>query len=188
MPRDDKVAILKDSLAAIGRRIDSVLDQKRNAGEDADRWRRHLWTWVLSCYFLVSMRACRFWGLTPRFVTLFWPKQVKAAKLEEIHAKMVMKEGTPRTSSDSRQRPRPSGGSSKPMANGVHASTSASSSSRTNGKSYRWPFLFRESLYTLPCPCGFCPNSDICVDSLLVRTPLRVSSSVICVLLCTCIY
>ena len=44
MPRDDKVAILKDSLAAIGRRIDSVLDQKRNAGEDADRWRRHLWT------------------------------------------------------------------------------------------------------------------------------------------------
>ena len=44
MPRDDKVAILKDSLAAIGRRIDHVLEQKRNAGEDADRWRRHLWT------------------------------------------------------------------------------------------------------------------------------------------------
>lgn len=28
----------------------------------------------------------------PRFVTLFWPKKVKASKLEEIHGKMVMKE------------------------------------------------------------------------------------------------
>jgi hypothetical protein len=27
-----------------------------------------------------------------RFVTLFWPKKVKAAKLEEIHSKMMMKE------------------------------------------------------------------------------------------------
>lgn len=44
MPRDDKVAILKDSLAAIGRRIDLVLENKRAAGEDVDRWRRHLWT------------------------------------------------------------------------------------------------------------------------------------------------
>ena len=31
------------------------------------------------------------------FVTLFWPKKVKAAKLEEIHAKMVMKESGPRS-------------------------------------------------------------------------------------------
>ena len=44
MPRDDKVAILKDSLAAIGRRIDLVLESKRNAHEDVDKWRRHLWT------------------------------------------------------------------------------------------------------------------------------------------------
>ena len=44
MPRDDKVAILKDSLAAIGRRIDLVLAQKNAMGEDTDRWRRHLWT------------------------------------------------------------------------------------------------------------------------------------------------
>jgi len=29
-----------------------------------------------------------------RFVTLFWPKKVKASKLEEIHGKMVMKEGS----------------------------------------------------------------------------------------------
>lgn len=46
MPRDNKVAILKDSLAAIGRRIDLVLENKRNAGEDVDRWKRHLWTYV----------------------------------------------------------------------------------------------------------------------------------------------
>ena len=46
MPRDDKVAILKDSLAAIGRRIEAVLAQKQAAGEDRERWRRHLWTYV----------------------------------------------------------------------------------------------------------------------------------------------
>ena len=46
MPRDDKVAILKDSLAAIGRRIEHVLAQKQAAGEDTERWRRHLWTYV----------------------------------------------------------------------------------------------------------------------------------------------
>ena len=44
MPRDSKVAILKESLAAIGRRIDLVLESKRAAGEDVERWRRHLWT------------------------------------------------------------------------------------------------------------------------------------------------
>ena len=44
MPREDKVAILKESLAAIGKRIESVLQQKAAAGEDRDRWRRHLWT------------------------------------------------------------------------------------------------------------------------------------------------
>ena len=44
IPRESKVAILKESLAAIGRRIDLVLSQKAKAGEDSDRWRRHLWT------------------------------------------------------------------------------------------------------------------------------------------------
>ncbi|CAL1707651.1 unnamed protein product [Somion occarium] len=75
MPRDEKVAMLKESLSAIGKRIELVLNQKEAAGENRDRWRRHLWT----------------------FVTLFWPKKVKAAKLEEIHAKMVMKESVPRS-------------------------------------------------------------------------------------------
>ncbi|KAF8160806.1 SNF2 family N-terminal domain-containing protein [Crassisporium funariophilum] len=114
MPRDDKVAILKDSLAAIGRRIEHVLNAKEAAGEDRDRWRRHLWT----------------------FVTLFWPKKVKASKLEEIHAKMVMKEAAPRQQSDSNnalKKPRPSGSA---KTNGA-SSVPSSSSVRTNGKSYR---------------------------------------------------
>ncbi|THV02439.1 hypothetical protein K435DRAFT_817796 [Dendrothele bispora CBS 962.96] len=111
MPRDDKVAILKDSLAAIGRRIELVLNAKQAAGEDRERWRRHLWT----------------------FVTLFWPKKVKASKLEEIHAKMVMKEAAPRASSDSNATKKPrltTGGK-------TNGSVSSSSASRTNGKSHR---------------------------------------------------
>lgn len=44
MPRDDKVAILKDSLAAIGRRIEAVLQTKQASGENYERWKRHLWT------------------------------------------------------------------------------------------------------------------------------------------------
>ena len=46
MPREKKVAILKDSLSAIGRRIEVVLKTKAAAGEDAVRWKRHLWTYV----------------------------------------------------------------------------------------------------------------------------------------------
>ncbi|KAF8210536.1 transcription regulator [Mycena galopus ATCC 62051] len=113
MPRDDKVAILKDSLAAIGRRIEHVLNTKEAAGEDRERWRRHLWT----------------------FVTLFWPKKVKASKLEEIHAKMVVKQlnsDAPRAASENAaKKPRVSGpktNGSAPPANGVP---------KTNGKSHR---------------------------------------------------
>lgn len=46
MPREEKVAILKDSLAAIGRRIQEVLEVKQRSGEDVVRWRRHLWASV----------------------------------------------------------------------------------------------------------------------------------------------
>uniref|UniRef100_A0A8H8CP59 Transcription regulator n=1 Tax=Psilocybe cubensis TaxID=181762 RepID=A0A8H8CP59_PSICU len=113
MPRDDKVAILKDSLAAIGRRIENVLNTKEAAGEDRDRWRRHLWT----------------------FVTLFWPKKVKASKLEEIHAKMVMKEAAPRQQADNNALKKPRVNVSV-KTNGS-SSAPASSSIRTNGKSYR---------------------------------------------------
>ena len=111
MPLDDKVAILKESLAAIGKRIEYVLDQKAKAGEDAKRWKRHLWT----------------------FVTLFWPKKVKAGKLEEIHAKMVMKEssGAPRAGSSdpsSAKKPRLSSTGAPSRSNGQ------SGSSHVNGK------------------------------------------------------
>ncbi|KAG2015382.1 SNF2-family ATP dependent chromatin remodeling factor snf21 [Coprinopsis cinerea AmutBmut pab1-1] len=116
MPRDDKVAILKDSLAAIGRRIEIVLAQKSAAGEDRERWRRHLWT----------------------FVTLFWPKKVKASKLEEIHAKMVMKESGPRnvahaSSSDPNKKSRPIASGSGSKANGS-SSMSSMNAIRSNGK------------------------------------------------------
>jgi chromodomain-helicase-DNA-binding protein 1 len=43
MPRDKKVAILKDSLSAIGRRIEQVLKDKKTAGEDVEKWKKHLW-------------------------------------------------------------------------------------------------------------------------------------------------
>jgi len=109
MPKDEKVAILKDSLAAIGGRIEHVLNTKQQAGEDRERWRRHLWT----------------------FVTLFWPKKVKASKLEEIHAKMVMKEAAPRAGSDPKALQKPRAITTNLKTNG------SSSSSRTNGKSYR---------------------------------------------------
>ena len=114
MPRDDKVAILKESLAAIGKRIEFVLEQKGRSGEDVTRWRRHLWT----------------------FVTLFWPKKVKAAKLEEIHAKMVMKEssGAPRAGSSDMS----TSASKKPRLGSVTASSgrNGASSSHTNGNKF----------------------------------------------------
>jgi chromodomain-helicase-DNA-binding protein 1 len=113
MPRDDKVAILKDSLAAIGRRIELVLNQKREAGEDRERWRRHLWT----------------------FVTLFWPKKVKASKLEEIHAKMVMKESAPRAMVDPNNAPKKPKMNAGGRANGVLPAQGAPA--RTNGRSHR---------------------------------------------------
>jgi chromodomain-helicase-DNA-binding protein 1 len=123
MPRDDKVAMLKESLAAIGRRIDDVLTEKHALGEDADRWRRHLWTYVC------SLSACTIFLRTtsPRFVTLFWPKKVKASKLEEIHAKMVMKEAAPRAQSDGSAMKKPRISS---KANGARTM-------QTNGKSTR---------------------------------------------------
>jgi chromodomain-helicase-DNA-binding protein 1 len=129
MPRDDKVAILKDSLAAIGRRIEHVLNTKQAAGEDRERWRRHLWTYVGSSVE-TSLSLIEIYS----FVTLFWPKKVKASKLEEIHAKMVMKEAAPRAQSDnsSLKKPRASGSS---KANG--STSIPNTSMRTNGKSYR---------------------------------------------------
>jgi chromodomain-helicase-DNA-binding protein 1 len=128
MPRDDKVAILKESLAAIGRRIEIVLETKQAAGEDRDRWRRHLWTCVnqQTPYLLQVLTLC-----CRRFVTLFWPKKVKAGKLEEIHAKMVIKEAG---DANIPKKPRLSS-NGKPAGNGATPSTSV----RTNGKLHRGP-------------------------------------------------
>ncbi|KAI0958820.1 hypothetical protein AcV7_004526 [Taiwanofungus camphoratus] len=112
--RDDKVAILKESLSAIGKRIELVLAQKQAVGEDRDRWRRHLWT----------------------FVTLFWPKKVKAAKLEEIHTKMVQKEASSEGPSASKK-PRLSTGASVSTSRSGGSSSLPSvstASSHVNGK------------------------------------------------------
>jgi len=69
------------------------------------------------------------------FVTLFWPKKVKASKLEEIHAKMVMKESAPRQQADNNAQKKPR------LSVGVKTNGSSSApntaSVRTNGKSYR---------------------------------------------------
>ena len=46
MPRDEKVAVLKEALGAIGRQIDDVLATKQAEGEDPERWRKHLWMYV----------------------------------------------------------------------------------------------------------------------------------------------
>ncbi|KAI0341938.1 hypothetical protein BDW22DRAFT_219821 [Trametopsis cervina] len=105
MPRDEKVAILKESLAAIGKRIEAVLQEKAQKGEDTKRWKRHLWT----------------------FVTLFWPKKVKAAKLEELHTKMVTKEKESNTSA-------PRAGSSE-LSVSKKPRLSSTAPSRPNGSS-----------------------------------------------------
>lgn len=70
--------------------------------------------------------------LSCRFVTLFWPKKVKASKLEEIHAKMVMKEAAPRAQSDPNTVKKSRVGS---KTNG--SATASNGSVRANGKSHR---------------------------------------------------
>lgn len=68
------------------------------------------------------------------FVTLFWPKKVKAGKLEEIHAKMVMKEASAEPGAS--KKPRTS--LPNPKTNGSAVPVSGQSSSvKVNGKSYR---------------------------------------------------
>lgn len=64
-------------------------------------------------------------------MTLFWPKKVKASKLEEIHAKMVMKEA----GDSNLKKPRLT--TSAPVKTNGSSSVPASSSSRSNSKSHR---------------------------------------------------
>ncbi|KAG8933089.1 hypothetical protein FRC02_012457 [Tulasnella sp. 418] len=81
--KEEKVALLKESLAQIGARIAAVVEEKNRKGEDGEKWRKHLWT----------------------FVTLFWPRKVKYAQLQVIHDKITGQSadsGTPPTASTSR--------------------------------------------------------------------------------------
>ncbi|KAJ9104922.1 hypothetical protein QFC19_003717 [Naganishia cerealis] len=72
LPREEKLAVLKECLSIIGRRIDIVVDDKRHAGMNADKWRKHLWV----------------------FATFFWPREgVSYQKLQAIHAKMINASG-----------------------------------------------------------------------------------------------
>lgn len=42
--KEEKVALLKESLAQIGARIAAVVSEKSAKGEDGEKWRKHLWT------------------------------------------------------------------------------------------------------------------------------------------------
>lgn len=42
--KEEKVALLKESLAQIGARIAAVVAEKNAKGEDGEKWRKHLWT------------------------------------------------------------------------------------------------------------------------------------------------
>jgi chromodomain-helicase-DNA-binding protein 1 len=58
MPREEKVLILKESLAKIGEQIRTVLDRKEAQGDSRDKWRRRLWTCVLSTSFPSCLSNC----------------------------------------------------------------------------------------------------------------------------------
>jgi chromodomain-helicase-DNA-binding protein 1 len=67
LSREEKVALLKESLSAIGARIDAVVANKSAQGQNGEKWRKHLWV----------------------FVTYFWPREVRHSKLQAIHAKIT---------------------------------------------------------------------------------------------------
>ncbi|EJU04131.1 hypothetical protein DACRYDRAFT_76460 [Dacryopinax primogenitus] len=66
--REEKVRHLKECLSNIGGRIDQVIANKTAAGQDAGKWKKHLWI----------------------FTTYFWPREhVSWKKLEAIYSKMA---------------------------------------------------------------------------------------------------
>ncbi|MCO5579018.1 hypothetical protein L7F22_032870 [Adiantum nelumboides] len=70
LEREEKVAVLKDCLSAIGGHIDFVVNQdkfKHASVEKKKLWARHLWC----------------------FSSFFWPKKVKPSKLKGIFDKLV---------------------------------------------------------------------------------------------------
>jgi len=66
--REEKVRHLKECLSNIGGRIDQVVAAKGAKGENAQKWKKHLWI----------------------FTTYFWPREhVSWKKLEAIYSKMA---------------------------------------------------------------------------------------------------
>ncbi|EJD52396.1 transcription regulator [Auricularia subglabra TFB-10046 SS5] len=118
MPREEKVAVLKDALAAIGSQIEDVLATKQAIGEDPEKWRKHLWM----------------------FVTLFWPRKVKHAKLQEIHARMITNSAQPTPSSSKKHRQPSLSGGAPPQIAPRHSNgggpSMPGSASRSNGRHY----------------------------------------------------
>ncbi|CAE6414800.1 unnamed protein product [Rhizoctonia solani] len=116
LSREEKVTHLKDSLAAIGARIEAVVAEHAARGENPEKWRKHLWI----------------------FVTYFWPRDVKARKLQAIHQKIT---GAAAPALSPKVTPTANGSKSGGKSNGSHFSTpparAASSSSRANGSSSR---------------------------------------------------
>jgi chromodomain-helicase-DNA-binding protein 1 len=41
--REEKLAVLKECLATVGKRIETVVAARRAKGEDAEKWRKHCW-------------------------------------------------------------------------------------------------------------------------------------------------
>jgi chromodomain-helicase-DNA-binding protein 1 len=82
--------MLKDSLSAIGARIEAVVAAKNAKGDDGEKWRKHLWMYVTFLLFLLLLARvdCEFVS-SFSFVTLFWPREVKHSKLQAIHAKIT---------------------------------------------------------------------------------------------------
>ncbi|CCO27131.1 chromodomain-helicase-DNA-binding protein 1 [Rhizoctonia solani AG-1 IB] len=117
LSREEKVTHLKDSLAAIGARIEAVVAEHAARGENAEKWRKHLWI----------------------FVTYFWPRDVKARKLQAIHQKIT---GAAAPAPSPKVTPTANGSKSGGKSNGSsnHFSTPparAAQSSRANGNSSR---------------------------------------------------
>ncbi|KAG9094891.1 hypothetical protein FRC06_010361 [Ceratobasidium sp. 370] len=114
LSREEKVTHLKDSLAAIGARIETVVAEHAARGESAEKWRKHLWI----------------------FVTYFWPRDVKARKLQAIHQKIT---GAAAPTPSPKVTPAVNGKTGKSNGGGSQYSTpparAPGSSSRSNGSS-----------------------------------------------------
>jgi chromodomain-helicase-DNA-binding protein 1 len=66
--REEKIAALKECVAGIGAQVERIVAEKKAAGEDAAKWKKHCWV----------------------FASFFWPRRgVSYTKLMDIHSKLV---------------------------------------------------------------------------------------------------